>query len=194
VLAAQGDHGGTRQALDDDLADPRHADLEVGGTIAIPRFLEVNRGFRSVYPKRGAGTAAEVMGTTKEAESAGIRLRLRCEPASVAQGRARVRAWCKELGIADETIADVQLAVTEASANAVRHSGCAEFEIRGWTCEASAVVRVWDQGRGRDDPIPGAGLGIAIIRALTQSVEFKATEPGTRVTMRFQRTDPRDRE
>jgi anti-sigma regulatory factor (Ser/Thr protein kinase) len=81
----------------------------------------------------------------------------------------------------------VQLAVTEAATNAVRHSGCAEFEIQGRMSDATLLVSVWDQGPGRDDPEPGAGLGTRIIKALTDSADFERTDPGTRVTMRFAR-------
>lgn len=84
-----------------------------------------------------------------------------------------------------DLIANVGLAVTEAAANAVRHSGCEEFEVRGWTTDAILTVSVWDHGRGLDDPNAGAGLGIRIIHALADSVVFEDTHPGTRVTMRF---------
>jgi anti-sigma regulatory factor (Ser/Thr protein kinase) len=103
----------------------------------------------------------------------------------VPRGRAQVRRWCHDLGLGAESIADIQLAVTEATANAVRHSGCDEFEIRGWTSDALLMVSVWDQGPGAGAPNPGAGLGIRIIRELAASVDFEATHPGTRVTMRF---------
>lgn len=93
--------------------------------------------------------------------------------------------WCQALGLHHETVGNIQLAVTEAAANAVRHSGCDDFEIRGWTSDLTLTVCVWDQGRGLPDPDPGAGLGIRIIRALAESVDFEATQPGTRVTMRF---------
>jgi two-component sensor histidine kinase len=84
-----------------------------------------------------------------------------------------------------DLIVNVGLAVTEAAANAVRHSGCDDFEVRGWTTGASLIVCVWDQGRGRAHPDPGGGLGIRIVRALAESVDFEDTHPGTRVTMRF---------
>jgi serine/threonine-protein kinase RsbW len=103
----------------------------------------------------------------------------------VPQCRARVREWCQALGLGQETIADIQLAVTEATANAVRHSGCDEFEIRGWARDLNLTVCVWDQGRGLPEPDSGAGLGIRIIRTLAESVDFEDTRPGTRVTMRF---------
>jgi serine/threonine-protein kinase RsbW len=103
----------------------------------------------------------------------------------VPQCRARVREWCGALGLRHETVADIQLAVTEAAANAVRHSGCDEFEVRGWASALSLTVCVWDQGRGLRERNPGAGLGIGILRALAESVVFEDTSPGTRVTMRF---------
>jgi anti-sigma regulatory factor (Ser/Thr protein kinase) len=92
-----------------------------------------------------------------------------------------------------DLVASVQLAVTEAAANAVRHSDCVDFEIRGRISDATLIIFVWDQGRGRGDPDPGAGLGTGIIRALADSVDFDDTHPGTRVTMRF-RTHLTDRE
>jgi serine/threonine-protein kinase RsbW len=103
----------------------------------------------------------------------------------VPQCRARVSEWCRALGVRHETIADIQLAVTEAAANAVRHSGCHEFEIRGWVSDPTLTVSVWDEGRGLREPSPGAGLGIRILRTLAESVDFEDTHPGTRVTMRF---------
>lgn len=91
--------------------------------------------------------------------------------------------WCREVRLGGGLIADVQLAVTEAVTNAVRHSGCAHFEVLGRISEGALCVRVWDRGRGRGDP--EAGLGTGIIRAVAGSVEFEDTHPGTRVTMRF---------
>jgi anti-sigma regulatory factor (Ser/Thr protein kinase) len=121
------------------------------------------------------------------AESADLHLRLPCQPASVPQARAQVRDWCLAARIQGDLLADVTLAVTEAATNAVHHSTCVDFEIQGWMRHATLIVSVWDHGRSRSDPQPGAGLGTRIIRALTQSVDFVDTKPGTRVTMRFPR-------
>jgi anti-sigma regulatory factor (Ser/Thr protein kinase) len=129
-----------------------------------------------------------MVGTKETApEAADFHLRLPCEPASVPRARAEVRDWCHEAGIRGDALSDIQLAVTEAATNAVHHSTCVDFEIQGWTSDAALTVSVWDQGRGRSDPQPGAGLGTRIIRALAESVDFEHTEPGTRVTMRFHR-------
>jgi anti-sigma regulatory factor (Ser/Thr protein kinase) len=125
-------------------------------------------------------------GTTQTAtESASFNVRLPCRTGSVPEARGRVRRWCQGLGVRRDLAADIQLAVTEAAGNAVRHSGCDEFEIRGWVSDLALNVCVWDEGNGLPAPDPGAGLGIGIIRALAGSVEFEDTRPGTRVTMRF---------
>ena len=125
--------------------------------------------------------------TRAAAESADFRLRLPCEPASVPEVRARVREWCHKLALHDGLIADVQLALTEAATNAVRHSGCADFETQGWASNATVTVCVLDQGPGRDDPNPGGGMGTNLIRMLADSAEFQNAQPGTRVVMRFDR-------
>jgi anti-sigma regulatory factor (Ser/Thr protein kinase) len=131
--------------------------------------------------------AAAVAGATNAADAASFQLRLPCEPASVPQARAQVREWCLEAQIPGDVVSHVQLAVTEAVTNAVRHSGCVDFVVQGRMNDATFIVAVWDQGPGRDDPDPGGGLGKRIINALADSVDFERTEPGTRVTMRFPR-------
>ena len=91
-----------------------------------------------------------------------------------------------------DLIAEVQLAVTEAAANAVRHADCDNFQIQGRITDETLLISVSDQGRGREEPEPGAGLGTGIIRELADRVHFEDTQPGTRVTMRFAAT-PTDR-
>jgi serine/threonine-protein kinase RsbW len=166
------------------------AEKLVAESLGRSRGTRASRRFIRVAPR---AIPAEVGGTTHTpAGPASFELRLPCEVGSVPQGRARVRDWCHELGLGDEAIADIQLAFTEAAANAVRHSGCDEFEVRAWTGDGCLTVSVWDQGHGLRAGDPGgAGLGIRIIRALAGSVDFEATESGTRVTMRFPLTGPR---
>jgi anti-sigma regulatory factor (Ser/Thr protein kinase) len=128
------------------------------------------------------------MGTTQAASpTAEFRARFPCEPASVPRARERIREWCHEARITSDDLSDVQLAVTEATTNAVRHADCVDFEVHGQMCDDALTVSVWDRGRGRRNPDPGAGLGTTIIRALAESVHFEDTKPGTRVTMRFRR-------
>jgi serine/threonine-protein kinase RsbW len=86
-----------------------------------------------------------------------------------------------------DLVADVKLAVSEAATNAVRHSGCSSFEIHGHIDGASLIVSIVDRGQGVDAANPGLGLGMEIIRGLTESLEIDHVAPGTRITMRFGR-------
>lgn len=117
---------------------------------------------------------------------AGLRhLRLPCVPESVAQARVLVSAWCHAAGMRGDPVANVKLAVTEAAANAVLHSGCTDFEIQGRMSGGSLIISVTDYGSAREDVALGHGVGIQIIRTLAETVDFERTQSGTSVTMRF---------
>lgn len=189
MLAAERDNRYTRQLFDDDLAELRLTALPRERRDSTPEREAANRPVLSVYPLHVAGMSRpDVPGTEQTgAVLANLHIRLPCEPASVPQARSRLGDWCRQAWIRGDVVADVQLAVTEAAANAVRHSACDEFEIQGWIRHAALIVSVSDQGPGRGDPEPGLGVGITVIRALADSVDFEDTHPGTRVTMRFPR-------
>jgi serine/threonine-protein kinase RsbW len=96
----------------------------------------------------------------------------------------------EELGVVDEEIGDVVLALTEAAANVVKHSGADDqyevhLSIENYTCE----IRVIDSGRGFDShslgvtmagPSEEQGRGVALMAALVDSVRFESRpEAGT---------------
>ncbi len=102
-------------------------------------------------------------------------------------GIARVRA------LEPETVADLKLALTEACSNSIRHAyaqgraGAVDvrYELNGERLE----VEVADDGSGFDvealkgvngDPEEG-GLGIAIIRALTDELAIESDGRGSRL-------------
>ena len=90
--------------------------------------------------------------------------------------------------ISDETLADLKLAITEACSNSVRHAygdgngeSRAVVEIVYELHDDQLVIEVADQGKGfaasqwRADEqreLSESGLGIAIIRALSDELEF----------------------
>ena len=95
-----------------------------------------------------------------------------------------------ELGVVAEEIGDVILALTEAAANVVKHSGADDqyevhLVIENDTCE----IRVVDSGRGFDSdslgvnmagPSEERGRGMALMAALVDSVRFESRpEAGT---------------
>jgi serine/threonine-protein kinase RsbW len=96
----------------------------------------------------------------------------------------------EELGVVSEEIGDVILALTEAAANVVKHSGADDqyevhLVIENNTCE----IRVVDSGRGFDSdslgvnmagPSEERGRGMALMAALVDSVRFESRpEAGT---------------
>lgn len=96
----------------------------------------------------------------------------------------------EELGVVSEEIGDVILALTEAAANVVKHSGADDqyevhLVIENNTCE----IRVVDSGRGFDSdslgvnmagPAEERGRGMALMAALVDSVRFESRpEAGT---------------
>ena len=98
--------------------------------------------------------------------------------------------------LSDETLGDLKLAVTEACTNSVRHGyddgeGTVEvvYELRS----DRLVVEVADDGPGFDaagdrpagDRLAEGGLGIAIIRALSDEFEAGKQADGTGSRLRF---------
>lgn len=138
------------------------------------------------------GKTAQVSSTI-ESMSEGFQAQLPCEPESVARARAAAAAWCSDAGTACDVVADVELAVSEAATNAVRHSDCSEFDMHGWVDGRRVVVSVSDRGLPRPTASPGLGLGWQIIRRVARSVDIEDTHPGTRVTMWFDRRRSADR-
>jgi serine/threonine-protein kinase RsbW len=89
-----------------------------------------------------------------------------------------------ELGATDDTVADVELALTEACANVVKHSMADDeydvhFELDGRECR----IRVVDTGHGFDsdsldidgaEPSAEQGRGIGLMHALMDGVHFES--------------------
>jgi serine/threonine-protein kinase RsbW len=107
-------------------------------------------------------------------------------------GLSRVRAF------SDETLADLKLALTEACSNSVRHAyGAGEghvdisFELR----DDRLIVEVADDGtgfepsqvdgNGGDEELSEGGLGIAIIRSISDEVEIGGGPDGRGSRLRF---------
>ncbi len=120
----------------------------------------------------------------------------------VALARLAVSAMAAADGeLADERVDDLKLAVSEACTNAIEaHSAIDTDErvvIRCWVEDAGLEVRVSDRGAGFDpsglpdhppvtDPARlkfERGLGIPLIRALVDEVEFSSSDQGTEVRL-----------
>ncbi len=102
--------------------------------------------------------------------------------------------------LSDELVADLKLALTEATSNSVRHAYGDEVvgvvEISYELFSDRLVIEVTDEGGGFDlakaeghpDELSEGGLGIAIIRAIADEVEIGAQPGGKGSRLRFEKT------
>jgi anti-sigma regulatory factor (Ser/Thr protein kinase) len=102
------------------------------------------------------------------------------------------------LGISDQVLSDVKLAVTEACTNTVVHAypdGEGPLEIAAYVGDDRVTVVVRDEGRGivpRTDS-PGLGLGLPLIATLAEALELgTGAEDCTEVRMTFRLVDERE--
>ena len=114
-------------------------------------------------------------------------------PESVGQIRHGVSEFLRDIGAADEVVASVQLAVSEAITNAIVHAYVDRPEpgtlaVTAYQEGDGLCVVVRDDGTGmrpRTDS-PGIGVGLPLMTQLTQSLEFRENQGGgTEVAMRF---------
>jgi serine/threonine-protein kinase RsbW len=115
----------------------------------------------------------------------------------IALGRLALTGLLRPRAVEPEVIADVKLALTEACSNSIRHAyadgRAGEVEIRYELADSSLSVEVWDEGAGFEterlavDPaeLDEGGLGIAIIRALTDDLSIGRRADGPGYCVRF---------
>jgi anti-sigma regulatory factor (Ser/Thr protein kinase) len=102
--------------------------------------------------------------------------------------RRHLRRWLEEAGATGRELFEIQLAVTEAFANAVSHPEeptSQLVEVKGTITNRSVAVSVRDYGRWQDEASTRGqgGLGLAIMDELMDSVVVEPLEQGTTVTM-----------
>lgn len=119
------------------------------------------------------------------------------EPSAVRELRHRVVDFAAAVGASDEVTEAIAVAVSETVTNVILHAyGDEEGEVRV-RCGVDGervIVEVLDDGGGiaaRSDS-PGIGHGLAIVGALTQSLDIAVGRDGrgTAVTMSFGRVQP----
>lgn len=131
--------------------------------------------------------------STDESEGTrSIRLRIPAKPEYITLCRLALTGLAQVRPIAEETVADLKLALTEAVSNSVRHAyadhGSGHVEITYELRADRMGIEVVDDGAGFDpdeassfeggEPSEG-GLGIAIIRTIADDLEIRS-RPGTR--------------
>lgn len=113
---------------------------------------------------------------------------------TVPVARHVVRSSMREVGVARDTISDLEIALTEACTNVLKHSGPGDkYEVSLSVEPGSAVLRVIDRGDGFDVETLGGldaaatdedGRGLSLMQALVDTVKFTSVpEDGTVVRM-----------
>ena len=136
------------------------------------------------------------MGTIDESRT--VRLTIPAKPEYITLSRLALSGLSRVRPLAEETLADLKLALTEACSNSVRHAYdetgghvSISFELR----DDRLVVEVVDDGtgfepdgagkHGDDVELSEGGLGIAIIRSIADEVEIGGGAHGRGSRLRF---------
>jgi len=135
-------------------------------------------------------SAQDRRGVAEDAQA--VQLTIPAKPEYITLVRLALSGITKLRPLSDETLGDLKLAVTEACSNSVRHgygdAGDGTVEIRYELRPDRFVVEVADDGPGFDargerpdaveeeEGLVEGGLGIAIIKALSD--EFESGERG----------------
>ena len=121
-----------------------------------------------------------------------VELAMPAEPDSVALARQMVRGIIDRLGWSDESRTDISIAVTEACTNAVLHAypdSTGDYEVHAWAEPEKLIVAVRDTGRGISPRVPspsaGLGLGMPLMMAIADEVNFTSEGGVTEVRMSF---------
>jgi serine/threonine-protein kinase RsbW len=118
-----------------------------------------------------------------------VRLTIPAKPEYITLCRLALTGLSRLRPLADETLADLKLALTEACTNSIKHAydnGEGTVEITYELSGDALAIEVSDQGRGfehepaapADDDLSEGGLGIAIIQAVADEFEVGPREGG----------------
>jgi serine/threonine-protein kinase RsbW len=123
-----------------------------------------------------------------------VELTLPARPENVAVIRHVLGAFASSLGLDEELVDDLRLAVTEACTNVVRHAypddepGPIDLTITPARDALRVVVADRGRGLGPSPDTKGPGLGLPLIAAIVDSLEIEqAPGAGSRVAMSFAR-------
>ena len=127
-------------------------------------------------------------------------MKIPAKPEYIALARLALSGLAQVRPVEPETLADLKLALTEACSNSVRHAyqegRTGTVDVRYELDGSRSAVEVVDEGSGFDfsttdgelGELDEGGLGLAIIRALTDELAIDSQERGSR--LRFAKNLP----
>jgi serine/threonine-protein kinase RsbW len=139
------------------------------------------------------------MTTSASGDAVTIRLTIPARAEYITLCRLALTGIARLRELSDELLADLKLALTEAASNSVRHAygdkDAGVVDISYQLFSDRLVIEVTDEGEGFDPAeaegdaaeLSEGGLGIAIIRAIADEVEFGARPGGKGSRLRFEK-------
>jgi serine/threonine-protein kinase RsbW len=115
-----------------------------------------------------------------------FQLSLPRDEASVPLTRRLIAQALEIVGVEADTISDVEIALSEACANVLRHAKTGDaYEVRAGFNEERAFLEIIDQGEGFDPEVRApegelvadeseSGRGVMLMRALMDKVRFES--------------------
>lgn len=130
---------------------------------------------------------ADLTETTTDAEAVEfVHRSYRADVGELGAIRRELAGWIAPLGLTDDEIADVVLAVDEATGNVVRHAyppgAAGDVELTLWTESDALCIEVVDHGRWQGTQ--EAGRGIELMQNMVGAVLIHVDERGSRVLLR----------
>lgn len=111
-------------------------------------------------------------------------LQLPRDALSVPVVRRVLNSSMRTLGVVEDCLTDIEIALTEACTNVLDHAAMGdEYQVIAGLDDAKCVIEVIDTGRGFDadrlghveaDPSAEEGRGIQLIRSLVDRVHFRS--------------------
>lgn len=140
--------------------------------------------------------SARAQSAAGETEGPSVRLTIPAKPEYITLVRLALSGLSRLRPLSEETLGDLKLAVTEACSNSVRHGygegGEGVVEILYELQPDRLVVEVTDEGPGfdakgarSDEDLAEGGLGIAIIKAVSDEFEAGKRHGGRGSRLRF---------
>ena len=139
------------------------------------------------------------MTTSANGDAVTVRLTIPARAEYITLCRLALTGIARLRELSDELVADLKLALTEAASNSVRHAygdkDAGVVDISYQLFSDRLVIEVADEGEGFDPAeaegdgaeLSEGGLGIAIIRAIADDVEFGAQPGGKGSRLRFEK-------
>jgi len=123
-------------------------------------------------------------------------VKVESNPQHLPKLRKIIGCYAQSIGMSEREQHDAKLAFTEAFANAIKHGspkgGASSILVRLYAADRTMVAEISDEGHGFDPDslkprkLPQAGgMGIPLMRALTDHLEFERNGRG--MTVRFRK-------